>query len=658
MSTSDKLKRFLITFLLLLLPFLLIAIVIYYQEVTINKKILEIQAIENLNGQNEQIVNEFNYIVSDLMFLSEQYELQQLLENDSIPQRRILENGYHLFASRKKMYEQIRFLNETGMEIIRINGNAGNPFIVPPQQLQSKGKRYYFKDTFMLQQGNVFVSPFDLNIEQGQIEYPLKPMIRFGTPVFDKAGKKRGIILFNYLGEKLLQKLHKRVATASCEFMLLNAEGFWLKGSVSQDEWGFMFQNGIDKTFGNRFSEEWQKITQAKSGQFYTNKGFFSFSTIYPLLEGQKSSSGTQKAFLPSLKNISVLEYHWKLISYVPISVLQINTRKILKHIAIPFMALVLLIMSISAFLTKTYIIRVNADTLLRMKNKQLEAFAKQLKEIQQDKLYRINKAFERFIPYEFIRLLDKDSILDVQLGDQVAKEMTILFSDIRGFTSISEKMTPQENFDFINSYLGQMEPIIALNHGFIDKYIGDAIMALFPSSADDALCGAIAMLRKLLKYNQGRQAYDPISIGIGLNTGALMLGTIGGKNRMDGTVISDAVNLAARIENMTKMYGTRLLISQYTYSHLNDISQYAIRIIDIVKAKGKSEPVTVYEVFDADSPNIFELKMKTRDNFEFGLAYYHQKHINKAIKCFKQVLQIYPDDQATHIYLKRCLDK
>jgi class 3 adenylate cyclase len=179
--------------------------------------------------------------------------------------------------------------------------------------------------------------------------------------------------------------------------------------------------------------------------------------------------------------------------------------------------------------------------------------------ELERDKftseLVQLKKAYERFVPREFLNLLDKQHMIDVQLGDQVEKEMTVMFSDIRGFTTISEDMEPQEIFDFINNYLGQMEPIILKHHGFIDKYIGDAIMALFPTTVDDAVRGSISMLQTLNQYNNllQRAGYPAIKIGIGLNTGPLILGTVGGQNRMDGTVISDAVNISARIENLTK---------------------------------------------------------------------------------------------------------
>jgi PAS domain S-box-containing protein len=290
--------------------------------------------------------------------------------------------------------------------------------------------------------------------------------------------------------------------------------------------------------------------------------------------------------------------------------------------------------------------------------------------------LQMLNQAYERFVPREFLSFLDKQSVIDVQLGDHVETEMTILFSDIRDFTMLSENMTPPENFNFINAYLSLMEPIINKYQGFIDKYIGDAIMALFPTSADEAVQAAIAMLKMLVQYNQDRnpvfsknlgsihnqgqqpQKYQPLKIGIGLNTGPLMLGTVGGKNRMDGTVIADAVNLASRVEGLTKTYGTALLITEQTYQKLADVSQYQIRVIDRVKVKGKTQLITVYEVFDADPPSLIALKLKTRTEFEEGFKHYHQKQFDKAQVCFEHVLQINENDQAARVYLSRCQPK
>jgi PAS domain S-box-containing protein len=273
------------------------------------------------------------------------------------------------------------------------------------------------------------------------------------------------------------------------------------------------------------------------------------------------------------------------------------------------------------------------------------------------NKLTQLNKAYERFVPREFLNLLDKKSVIDVHLGEPVKREMTLFFSDIRDFTSISERMTPQDNFNFINAYLSRMEPIIGQHHGVIDKYIGDSIMALFPRNADDAVRAAIDMLKRLAEYNmtRGRTNRPILRIGIGLNTGILMLGTVGGKNRMDGTVISDAVNLASRVEGLTKTYGTALLITEETYMKLSDPLQYNIRVIDAVKVSGKSEEVTVYEIFDADPPESIALKEQTLNDFNQGFVLYHCEEFNEARPFFEKILQVNENDKAAHIYLKRC---
>ena len=272
--------------------------------------------------------------------------------------------------------------------------------------------------------------------------------------------------------------------------------------------------------------------------------------------------------------------------------------------------------------------------------------------------LSNINESYARFVPHEFLRFLEKDSILDVKLGDQVQKEMTVLFSDIRGFTSLSEMMTPEENFKFINSYLSTMEPVIAEYHGFIDKYIGDAIMALFPTSADDAVYGGIAMLKKLVPYNAGRQraGYQPVHIGIGLNTGTLMLGTVGGKNRMEGTVISDAVNLASRLEGLTKLYGASILITDQTLAQLASPDQFNTRFLGKVQVKGKREAVSLYEVCDGDPENVIALKLQTASDFEAGLTHYFAREFRAATECFQHVLASNPEDKAAQVYLERAM--
>ncbi|MGB3268147.1 MAG: adenylate/guanylate cyclase domain-containing protein [Microcoleus sp.] len=270
-----------------------------------------------------------------------------------------------------------------------------------------------------------------------------------------------------------------------------------------------------------------------------------------------------------------------------------------------------------------------------------------------------ITDAYGRFVPHQFLNILGYESIIDVNLGDQVQQEMSVLFADIRDFTKLSETMTPQENFNFINAYLSRMEPAITSHNGFIDKYIGDAIMALFGDFADDAVKAGIAMLNILTDYNEYRQnvGYIPIKVGIGINSGSLMLGTVGGINRMDSTVISDAVNLASRIEGLTKDYGVPLLISQQTLEKLRNPADYAIRIVDKVQVKGKSQYVTVFEVFDADPAEILSAKLANLAVYSEAMLLCDRQEFREAGKLFEECLRTNPSDRVARIYLKRCRD-
>jgi class 3 adenylate cyclase len=269
----------------------------------------------------------------------------------------------------------------------------------------------------------------------------------------------------------------------------------------------------------------------------------------------------------------------------------------------------------------------------------------------------RLNEAYFRFVPRQFLEFLDKKDIVDIQLGDQVQKEMTVMFSDIRGFTELSESMTPKENFDFINHYLGYMEPIIGNNNGFIDKFIGDAIMALFHDKPDNALNAAIQMRKMLKQFNADRidQNLPPIDSGIGMHTGNLMLGVVGGEGRMDGTVISDAVNLAARLEGLTKIYHSSIIISEDTLIKLENPAAYNFRFLDIARVKGKKEAVYMFELLDGDPDEIKALKIASMPLYSKGIELYKNKQFEEAEKIFSEVVALNSSDAVALFYINRC---
>jgi len=211
----------------------------------------------------------------------------------------------------------------------------------------------------------------------------------------------------------------------------------------------------------------------------------------------------------------------------------------------------------------------------------------------------KINTSLERFIPREVLGFLNKKSITEIGLGDFSEMRATVFFLDIRDFTSLSETMSPQQNFKFINSFLRLFGPIIRDHNGFVDKYLGDGMMALFPGAADDALAAAVTMRQTLWEYNAGRErgGYLGIRFGIGIHTGPLMLGTIGENRRMDSTVISDTVNAASRLEGLTKKFQKEILVSGETVEALGleAAAAYQLDYLDEETVKGRSRPLKVY---------------------------------------------------------------
>ena len=268
----------------------------------------------------------------------------------------------------------------------------------------------------------------------------------------------------------------------------------------------------------------------------------------------------------------------------------------------------------------------------------------------------------KRFIPAEFLAHLQKKEVADLQLGDHVKKDMTIFFSDIRAFTELSESLTPEESFAFINSYLSRVVPVVTEYGGFVDKYMGDGIMALFAAEmgADNAVECAVEMQKKMVIYNghRAKMNYRPISMGIGIHTGTLMLGVVGVLDRMEGTVISDAVNLSSRLQSIAKAFNIPLVISERTFISLSDPGKYKYRFIGKVRVKGKDAPVSVFEIFDGLPEDEFESKMRSNTFIEQGMMSYYQKDFSNGIFYFKRALEDVPYDGASRFYLETCLRK
>ena len=270
------------------------------------------------------------------------------------------------------------------------------------------------------------------------------------------------------------------------------------------------------------------------------------------------------------------------------------------------------------------------------------------------------NQSLSRFVPFQFLEYLNKGSILEVFLGDQVQKNMTILFADIRSFTTLSENMTPEENFRFLNSFLSNVVPVIREENGFVDKFMGDGIMALFPEKPDHALKAAISLQRAVHEYNSNRDkaGYRKIRLGIGLHSGGIMLGTIGEHDRMETTVISDTVNIASRMEEMTKIFGAGIIISKQMYQSLEAPEEFECRYLGPVEIKGKKDQIEILEVLNGLPGENEKLKLDSMGIFASSVTQYLEGHYAKALLGFHKVLNKNPDDKGAKYFINKCAGK
>ncbi|AFG37331.1 adenylate/guanylate cyclase domain-containing protein [Spirochaeta africana] len=264
-----------------------------------------------------------------------------------------------------------------------------------------------------------------------------------------------------------------------------------------------------------------------------------------------------------------------------------------------------------------------------------------------------INTSLWRFVPQEVLRFLGKNDIVDIQLGDQIHSTFSVLFADIRGFTQLSEDMSPADSFRFINAFLERTGPVIREYGGFIDKYIGDAIMAIFPNDPAQAVQAAIALHREVGRFNHAHPDYPDIRIGVSINSGPIMLGIIGEKERLESTVISDVVNVAARLESLNKFYGTGITISDSVYRRLPP-DGFSTRHLGSEMIRGRQQEVAIYEVFDIDDAELRRRKLQGRGAFSAAVAAMQQEQYEEARSILRQLQTDAPLDTVVACLLQR----
>jgi|GEM_PF-2097012 len=348
---------------------------VYSSSIKLERIRIENKEIQQAKLQKFKLARHFQGIISDLEIIANLHELKQLADNTRDYSVEELSSDFESFSIRKKLYDQIRFIDKKGMEIIRVDYNEGLPVIIPKSRLQNKADRYYFIDAMAKQKNQVYVSPLDLNIENGQIERPFKPMIRFGMPIFDNRNNRVGVIILNYRTTLLISDFKDIGRECLGESWLLNQNGYWLSATNPLDEWAFMFDDLKHINLKRMNPEVWQAITGKDSGQFYHPSGLYTFETFHSVGE-TVSEHLLSKEIHPEDAEVKDLN-NWKIVSFVPNNVLNPELRAkltdLIEILITIFIILIFLIGLVAYMLSKSQQKRLKAEEELTQHNIRLE---------------------------------------------------------------------------------------------------------------------------------------------------------------------------------------------------------------------------------------------------------------------------------------------
>ena len=362
-----------------------VILVLYYWDRHHERSLRELDAEQSVRLQTEMIKRDLKSVESDLLYLANQDILKAFMSGQTPEGRKRLEEDYLLFSLKIGLFDQIRCLDSSGLEVVRVNYNFGEPTVVPVDQLQNKRDRYYFQDTIQFDRDDVYLSRFDLNMEHGDIEIPFKPVLRMATPIFDREGRKAGVLVLNYLGEKLIQKIVESSSAASGLAMLINREGFWLHGLKPDDEWGFMLGN--DRVFDNEYPEAWEQMASHSQGQFITKHGLFTFKEI-SLLPSRKRAGNddTQPAVGAQRRSAMTV------VSLIPEVMLYRHSNQLLGKLLLVYVVVISFLLGLILLLARARAVRRNAQYSLQQSEGRLRVLTRVLLSTQEDERRNISR--------------------------------------------------------------------------------------------------------------------------------------------------------------------------------------------------------------------------------------------------------------------------
>ncbi|MEW8141586.1 MAG: sensor domain-containing diguanylate cyclase [Candidatus Thiodiazotropha endolucinida] len=488
-------KELILSFLMLFIPAsLLLALIFYAFSTQTEKYELQTTLIREeaaLNSASELTSLLFEQKLSDLMVLAEGEVLRSYIHDPSLKHWIRVAREFSLFARRKPKYFQLRYIDNSGMEVIRINSDDNVQEIVPQSEMQNKADRYYFKEAMKLALGEIYISPLDLNVERGVIEQPVKPTVRFATPVSDGYGRKRGIVIINYTPNELLQRIADNFETLRGNAVMLNSQGHWLQGVPEEQLWGFMY--GRDETFATQKPDVWAAVTSSEKGSFFTDDGVYIFKRAYPLVRNRLGTlENVDETIVPSPSRVE--KRYWIFLSHISNSLIEDLTAKRMIVATITYLLLFLVAGVISVLFAKNSV-------------QKKQAFRKLQQYATTDDLTGLANRRE----------LDKVALREFKRATRFTRHLSVLMLDLDHFKAINDTYGHKVG-DSVLRHVADICVGSIRGQDFMARYGGEEFTILLPetniensSNLAQRICDQIAAM----PYQEGQQLIS-ITVSVG----------------------------------------------------------------------------------------------------------------------------------------------
>ncbi|MCG8487824.1 MAG: sensor domain-containing diguanylate cyclase [Chromatiales bacterium] len=499
-SVFSERRELVTSFLWLFIPVSLILAGIFYafsnqtQKYELQTALIREEAALNNASQLTSLI--FVQKLSDLFVLAEGEVLRAYLHEKNLKNWVRVAREFSLFARRKPKYMQIRYLDNQGMEIIRINNLEGEQEIVPRSQLQDKSGRYYFKESYQLNQGAIYISPLDLNVEKGVIEQPIRPTIRFATPVVDGYGEKRGVLIINYDPDELLQRIEEIFITRLGQAVMLNSDGYWLLGKPEDELWGFMY--GREETFKDDHPEVWSAMESSDKGSFFSDDGLFVFQKTYPMdMSKQGTLENIEFSELEEPGQRRVGERHWIYLSHISKNKIDELTLKRLVVAAATYLMLFFVTALISLFFARNSVQK-------KLAYRQLKEFATT------DALTGLSNRRE----------LEKVGEREFRRAQRFNRELSVMMLDLDHFKQINDT----HNHTMGDEVLRHVVDILAnvtRGQDILFRYGGEEFLMLLPETHEKGAKFLASRICALVADNayENEHVRIPVTISIGVGT-------------------------------------------------------------------------------------------------------------------------------------------